>query len=179
MMDAVDTHEFWQIIDEARAHARGNLDAQVDTLHDKLSQLDVLEVVDFDRLLVQANHGLYTWPLWGAADLIFGSCGDDAFTDARSWIVSLGSDVYHQVLEDPQALADIDTDPDPDDLDVAEQWAGVAAQVYAGHTGRHLDEAYPERTPISLPDGEPLGTQLSDEPEDLAVHFPRLARRFG
>ena len=32
---------------------------------------------------------------------------------------------------------------------------------------------------ISLPDGEPEGTQLSDVPEDLAEHFPRLAQRFG
>jgi hypothetical protein len=178
-MDSVDEHEFWEIVDETRAEARGNLDAHVESLHARLSGLDVDEVVEFDRLLVEANHALYSWTLWGAADLLFGSCGDDAFTDARSWVVSLGSSTYHEALADPEALADIDVDVDPDDLTVAERWAGVPAEVYAGHTGRHLEEVYPDRVAISLPDGEPVGTQLSDEPEVLAEHFPRLAQRFG
>lgn len=175
----MDEHEFWQIVDETRAEAGANLDAQVDTLHARLSALEVQEVVEFDRLLVTANHALYSWTLWGAADLIFGSCGDDSFTDARSWVVSLGSQTYHEVLADPEALAEIDSDVDVEDLGVAERWAGVAGEVYAGHTGRHLHEVYPDEPVISLPDGEPEGTQLSDVPEDLAEHFPRLAHRFG
>jgi hypothetical protein len=174
----VDTQEFWRIIDETGVEAGGNLDAHVETLHTRLSFLDVHEVVEFDRMLVEANHALYSWTIWGAADLIFGSCGDDSFTDARSWVVSLGSHTYHQVLADPEALADIDVDVNPDDLGVAERWAGVPAEVYAGHSGRHLEHVYPDRAVASRPDGEPVGTQLSDEPEDLAEYFPRLARRF-
>lgn len=174
----MDTDEFWRIVDETRVEAGGNLDAHVETLHARLSALEVDAVVEFDRLLVDANHALYSWTLWGAVDLIFGSAGDDSFTDARSWVVSLGSRAYHEVLADPEALADIDSDVDADDLGVAERWAGVPAEVYAGVSGRHLEEVYPDRTAISLPEGEPVGNQLSDEPEDLAEHFPRLAQRF-
>lgn len=175
----MDEHEFWEIVDETRAEARGNLDAQAETLHERLSGLDVDEVVAFDRLLVEANHGLYSWTLWGAADLIFGSCGDDAFTDARSWVVSLGSSTYHEVLADPETLADIDGDVDPEDLGAAERWAAVAGEVYAGHTGRHPHEVHPDDPVIELPEGEPVGTQLSDSPDVLAEHFPRLAARFA
>lgn len=175
----MDAHQFWTIIDETRAEAGGTLDAQVETLHARLSELAVDQVVAFDEQLIEANHALYSWTLWGATDLIFGSGGDDAFTDARSWVVSLGSATYHRVLADVQALAEVSSDVEPEDLTVAERWAGVPAEVYAGHTGRHLEEVFPERTPISQPEGEPEGTQLSDDPDVLAEHFPRLAARFG
>lgn len=175
----MDPHLFWEIVDDTRAQAHGNLDAHVETLHARLRELGVDEVVQFDRLLVEANHALYSWPLWGATDLIFGSGGDDQFTDARTWVISLGSDLYHAVLNDVQALAELDADPDVEDLTVAEHWAGVPARVFAGVTGRDLSEAYPERVRIELPDGEPEGNQLSDVAEDLAEIFPRLGRRFG
>lgn len=175
----MDTYRFWEIVDETRALAHGNLHEHVETLHARLSQLAVEEVVEFDRLLVEANHELYSWTLWGATDLIFGSGGDDQFTDVRTWIVSLGSETYDAVRRDAQSLAELDTDPDVEDLTAAEQWAAVPARVFAGATGRDLSEAYPERVAVELPEGEPEGNQLSDVPEDLVEIFPRLGRRFG
>ena len=180
-MADVDAEQFWTIVDETRTRAHGHLDAQVEALHERLSGLDVGEVVEFDRQLVAANHALYSWRLWGAIDLMYGSQGDDGFTDARTWVITLGRTTYDEVLADPQALADVDVDVDAtgDDLGIAEQWAGVPAAVYAGATGRDLWEDHPERASVELPEGEPDGTQLSDVPEDLAEIFPRLAERFG
>ena len=69
--------------------------------------------------------------LWGAAQLINGSCSDDAFRDFRVWLVGRGRHAYESALKNPDTLADI-LDGDPVDgfgLDAA------ALRVYEAKTG--------------------------------------------
>ncbi|GAB2918433.1 hypothetical protein GCM10027047_14980 [Rhodococcus aerolatus] len=174
----MDEQRFWDLIDSSRAEAGGRLEEQAEALHTALSGLDPDDVARFDALLTEANHALYTWAHWGAADLVLGEVRDDTFTDVRSWVVAQGSEVFHAVVEDPDALADTDDDLTEDGALLAREWADTADAVHTGLTGHPLDAAAADRVLRHEPDDQPLGTQLSDEPEDLAVHFPRLAQRY-
>lgn len=174
----VDELQFWDLVDASRDEAGGRLEEQAEALHAALSARGPDEVAEFDRLLTEANHELYTWAHWGAADLVLGEVRDDTFTDVRSWVVAQGSETYRAVLEDPDALADTDDDLTEDGVALAREWADTADAVHAGLTGHALEVAVADRVLRHEPDDQPLGTQLSDEPADLVEHFPRLARRY-
>ena len=174
----MDEQQFWDIVDTSRIEADGRLDEQVETLHAQLSALGAEQVAAFDAMLTAANHALYTWDLWGAADLVLGAVADDTFTDVRSWVIAQGSRMYHRVADGADALADTDSDLTEDEVLEARTWADVADAVHTGQTGYSLGDALADRALRELPDEQPLGTQLSDEAADLAVHFPRLAARY-
>src|SRR5687767_14484267 len=52
----------------------------------------------------------YSSSLWGAAFVIMGGCSDDGFEYFRGWLISRGEDVYTQVLENPEYLAEYFTE---------------------------------------------------------------------
>jgi hypothetical protein len=47
----------------------------------------------------------YSWPLWGAAYVINGGCGDDSFSDFRASLISRGRTAFDRALNDPDSLA--------------------------------------------------------------------------
>ena len=98
---------FWSLIDHARAAAGGDPRRQVGTLEQALMQLTPDEVLGFDRHFCTLHARADTPGLWGAAQVIGGSCSDDGFADFRGWLIARGKRVYEQALADPDTLAGV------------------------------------------------------------------------
>ncbi|GAA0394295.1 DUF4240 domain-containing protein [Streptomyces luteireticuli] len=170
----MDETEFWEIVDETRAAAGGDVEDQADLLVERLMRLDPDRVLDFARHFEVRYNRAYLWDLWGAASVILGGASDDAFDYFRCWLIGQGREVFEGALHDPDRLAtlldDFDEEVDGDGEDL-----GFAA-----------DEAYEQLTGARMPDlalppapAEPQGTSF--DPEDDAVledRFPALWERF-
>jgi len=168
----MDTARFWAIVDESRADfdpelADGNMDAQVERLQELLGALSPNEVLEFQRELDLQMNAAYRWDLWGAAYIIEGGCSDDGFTDFRSWLISMGRDVYDAALRDPETLIDV-ANADGVEATSFEEFQYVPSQVYEEKAGQPMPD-----TDVTHPK-EPAGEQWSEEGDDLARRFPKL-----
>ncbi len=168
----MDIKRFWQIITDTRIGADadepdGNMDRQVERLRDILSKLPRNEVCDFDRHFAERMNEPYRWDLWAAAYIIEGGCSDDGFMDFRSWLISMGQDVYTKALQDPESLVESASDPT---IEVCsfEEFQYVAGEVY----GNELDH---EIEHLQDPAGEPW----EENDEVLLQMFPQLWAKFG
>lgn len=173
--------QFWELIDRSRStvdrssapNGDAFQDQQAEHLADLLRQLPPEEIVAFDLRFMEFRRLAYRWELWGAAYWAHGGCGDDSFTDFRSNLISLGRERYLQVLNNPDALAELINAPDVPYL-AGEGFQYIAGRVYEEKTGRDLPiDAYPRHT------GEPAGKRWDfDDEEEAARRFPRLYERF-
>ncbi|MBH1933544.1 DUF4240 domain-containing protein [Streptomyces sp. AV19] len=170
----MDETEFWEIVDETRAAAGGDVEDQADLLVERLMRLDPDGVLDFARHFEARYNRAYLWDLRGAASIILGGASDDSFDYFRCWLIGQGREVFEGALHDPDRLAtlldDFDEEADGDGEDL-----GYAA-----------DEAYEQLTGTQMPDlalppapAEPLGTPFDPEDDSvLADRFPALWERF-
>ncbi|OEJ27200.1 polymerase [Streptomyces agglomeratus] len=171
----MDETEFWEIIDHTREAAEGDPEDHADLLVDALLQLDPDSVLDFARHFEVRYNRAYRWDLWGAAAVLLGGAGDDAFDFFRCWLIGQGREVFEGALHGPDHLADL-LDEFDEEVDGDGEELGYAA-----------DEAYEQLTGAVAPDlgvpaqaPEPEGTPLDLEDEDaLAERYPRLWERFG
>jgi hypothetical protein len=171
----MDETEFWELIDSSREAAERDPEEQADLLVERLVRLDPESVLDFSRHFESRFNRAFTWELWGAAQVLLGTAGDDAFDFFRCWLIGQGREVFEGALHDPYALAGLLTDFD-DEIDGDGEELGYAA-----------DEAYEQLTGVVAPDlgiapqsAEPAGTPFDfDDDEALAQRFPRLWERFG
>ena len=158
----------WDIIEQVKQHCGGELAAACDSFREELDQLDdaalVRAVSEFDDAMRRA----YDYNLWGAAYLIHGGCGDDAFWDFRAGLIALGKRVYEAALRDPDSLAAVD--------EVEER------TLFEGF--QYIPSKLIEERGLSRPDrgghmpGTPTGQNWTDEAE-LETRYPRLAARFN
>lgn len=168
----MEEQRFWEIV-AASKPGKGGLERQTERLTKALSALELDEVVAFHEAFVEHNRRLYTRPHWNAADLIFGGCGDDHFTDFRSWVIAQGQDLYDSFLADPDSIAAAGR-IDDDEVGDAELFSYAASDVYEEATGEEIDEALPDVDivePFDAPPGEPL--EEADR-ETCQQQFPRL-----
>jgi hypothetical protein len=173
----VDERQFWRIVGASRWASMGSVERQAAVLEVILGRLPAEAVRDFHTQFVAANHRLYTWDLWGAAYVLFGGCGDDTFTDLRSWLVSRGSRVCRQVLAEPDLMARLGP-RDVEETSDAELLSYVAADVYERRTGRYLQQDAEGDLVLEDPDGAPRGEPFDERDlAALAARYPRLARR--
>jgi hypothetical protein len=163
----MDAAAFWQLIEESRENAGGDLDEQAADLTDLLSELPADEIVAFDRMFRQYLNDAYRWDLWGAAYIINGGCSDDGFEYFRCWLIAEGERVYLEALADPESLVGR---AEPDGQNEAESMQYAAADAYEVETGRKLTDLH--IVPPSEPAGEPW------EEDDLEARFPRLWAAF-
>lgn len=171
----MDETEFWELVDTAREEAEGDPEEQADLLVERLVRLDPETVLDFARHFESRYHRAYHWDLWGAAWVLLGGAGDDAFDSFRCWLIGQGREVFEGALHDPDALAVLLDDFD-EEVDGEGEELGYAA-----------DEAYELLTGTVAPDlelppppAEPEGAPLDFEDDAvLAERFPRLWERFG
>ncbi len=169
---------FWQIIAQSRADFDadleiGNMERQSDRFYDLLSQLKPKKIIAFDRIFHELLAESYRWDLWGAAYILSeGMCSEDSFDYFRSWLISMGQEVYEKALENPDSLVEFAGQPGVEDI-FFEEFANVAPEVYLEKTG----EIIPAPN-ISLPPA-PLGEQWQENPEDLNRRFPGLWAKFG
>ncbi|WP_326813129.1 DUF4240 domain-containing protein [Streptomyces scopuliridis] len=171
----MDETEFWEIVDSTREAAEGDPEDQADQLVERLLQLDPDSVLDFSRHFESRYNRAYRWDLWGAAAVLLGGVSDDAFDYFRCWLIGQGREIFEGALHEPDALAELLDEFDPD-IDGDGEELGYAA-----------DEAYEQLTGVVAPalgiasqPAEPEGTPLDFEDETaLAERFPRLSERFG
>jgi Protein of unknown function (DUF4240) len=171
----MDETEFWEIVDGAREDADDDPEEQADLLVERLTRLDPDSVVDFARHFETRFNRAYRWDLWGAADIMLGGADDDAFDFFRCWLIGRGRHVFEGALHEPDDLAELVREFDPD-VDGDAEDLGYAA-----------DEAYEQLTGVRLPGlglpeppAEPEGRYTDfEDPAAMEERFPKLWDRFG
>jgi hypothetical protein len=110
----MDLDTWWGVVERARAAVgeragdRNHADDPLpDAVTDELARASPAELVDWYVTYVQVTDGAYRYPLWSAAYLIEGGCGDDGFMDFRDGVVLQGREVFTRAVADPDSLADV------------------------------------------------------------------------
>jgi hypothetical protein len=160
---------FWNIIMTSFNEAAGEIDLQGKALAALLQKLPLQDIIAFQNRYRQLRGAAYTWPLWGAAYIINGGCGDDGFCYFRDWLIAQGPEVYAKALADPELLVNLDLDEDETE---AEGMAYVAESVFEERTGEDLPAEYVENYEIS-------GNEWKEEGDDLARMFPKLWEKYN
>jgi hypothetical protein len=177
----MDETRFWEVVDSSRRRAGQKkrrpqedfLSVHEHTLAEALRRLSPEEIVAFDERFWDYHRLAYRWDLWAAAYWLCGGCGDDGFIDFRSCLISLGKDRFFRVLEDPDALADIEGRPDVPYLQ-AEGFQYVASKVYRELTGKDMPQGRGGRGRF-----EPEGKRIDHDDEDeMRRRFPRLVAKY-
>jgi hypothetical protein len=170
-----DETEFWQLIDDTREAAQGDPVEQADLLVERLVGLSPDEVIDFARLFEARLARAYRWDLWGAADLLLGGAGDDAFDYFCCWLIGQGREVFEGALAEPDDLAELVADFDEEVDGDAEELGEAADRAHEQLTGMPLPG-------IGLPPraAEPSGRVFDfDDARIMEERFPRLWARYG
>ncbi|TQM85325.1 uncharacterized protein DUF4240 [Saccharothrix saharensis] len=106
--------DWWAVVERARtavgdrAGDRNHADDPLpDALTDELARLRPADIVDWEITFIRVTDSAYRQPLWLAAYLIEGGCGDDGFMDFRDGLILQGRDVFTRAVDDPDTLADV------------------------------------------------------------------------
>lgn len=142
------------------------MDKKCELLEVELRRLPLDELRSFHRHFDECEDRAYTWELWAAAYIIGGGCSDDAFSDFRSTLISMGRQTYELALADPQSLADMDYDSETAHYE-GYQYVPTAIERELG-TGQRLRYA-----PAPA---EPRGKPWDDD--KVAELFPKLAEKY-
>lgn len=191
-LSAMDIDTWWGLVERARDTAgdrADDRDAPDDplpgALTDVLAALEPGRIAEFAVTAVEVSRSAYRWPLWNAAHLIEGGCGDDGFTDFRDGLALLGRETFTRVVADPDALAGL-----PVVIRMARGergWIGyesLRAVVNAAHRRRTgetasldaaVEEALSERERPAGPAGESWD---AEDDEANRGRLPRLAALF-
>ncbi|MEZ0066586.1 radical SAM superfamily enzyme YgiQ (UPF0313 family) [Streptacidiphilus sp. MAP12-20] len=171
--DVMDETDFWLLIDDTRDASQGDPVEHADLLVERLVERTPDEVLDFARLFEARMARAWRTDLWGAADLLLGGAGEDAFEYFCAWLIGQGREVFEGALVDPDDLSVLLPDFDEDEDGDAEELG------YAG------DRAYEQLTGLHIPDlgrrtNDPLGAEFDfDDPRVMEQRFPRLWERYG
>ncbi|MEM9493817.1 MAG: DUF4240 domain-containing protein [Myxococcota bacterium] len=175
-MARMDLDQFWQHIARSRvgydpARAEGNMDAQLKALAAALEPLAAEELVAFRDHFEDCMDRAHSGDLWSAAYLLAGGCSDDGFADFRSWLISMGREVYKAALGEPDTLAGPAHAPGVEDVFFAEL-RHVAGEVYQQRMGQDMPDY------AGIRSAEPRSPG-SDDDSYLQQRFPDLwsARR--
>jgi hypothetical protein len=77
----MDETVFWAIIQRCHEAAAGEMGRKCDLIKTEMIAFSKKDAQAFARHFEQATDRAYCWPLWGAAHVINGGCGDDTFSD--------------------------------------------------------------------------------------------------
>ena len=163
----MDSDQFWQIVDAARAKAGDDIDGRVEALRVLLANEDVDNLQSFQNHYDEMIRRSYTWDLWGAAYIINGGCSDDGFRYFRDWLVSEGCVVFEKAVRSAESLAEI---PAPEFAE-NELFGYVAMELFEKKGGGELERDF--STEIAMPEGEEWAE------DDLPHRFPSLAKKYG
>jgi hypothetical protein len=172
----VNRHEFWAVIERARADAPDGADAVAARAVDLLAALPPAQIAAAAQPLWDLMADSYRGDLWAAAYLINGGASDDGFEYFRGWLITQGREVFERAVADPDSLADVpavqDAAAQDEELE-CEPALCIAQDAYLKATGQHVSSdaftiSYP---PISF------GWDLDDRARTRA-RLPRLAMFF-
>jgi hypothetical protein len=163
----MDEESFWEIVRRADDISRGNMDRKCDALRQQLSALSKDAALEFARLFDAMMDKAYCWPLWRAAYVINGGCGNDSFSDFRAWLISRGRQAFEGALSNPDGLADADFSE--------ADWFYEGYQYAVTEGVKAVVGDRPRRT-IPMP-SRPSGAEWQED----RVHglFPKLNAKFG
>ena len=187
----MDLDTWWGVIERARtavgerAGDRNSADDPLpDAVTEELAKLTPAEVVDWHVVHVQLTDTAYQYPLWGAAYLIEGGCGDDGFMDFRDGLLLQGRDVFTRAVADPDSLADL---PVVRRMAADKGWLGFESLSYLvrdayqrvrGET-ESLNEALATAIDNRTRPDEPAGPGWDGEDDaENRRHLPRLSALF-
>jgi hypothetical protein len=160
--------EFWNTVEKVHRASGGDMDKKCKLLEVGLRKLPLEEVRSFHDYFYECCDRAYNWPLWAAAYIIGGGCSDDAFSDFRATLVSMGRDTFERALANPEWLAGIDYDADDAHY---EGYQYVPTQVEKELSGGQM---FPRtRQHPAEPSGEPW-----DE-DRVAELYPKLATKYN
>jgi Protein of unknown function (DUF4240) len=163
----MDETAFWAIIRRCHEAAAGEMGRKCDLIKTEMIALSKKDAQAFARYFEQATDRAYCWPLWGAAYVINGGCGDDTFSDFRASLISRGRVAFEQALSDPESLADEDIDES--------SWFYEGFQ-YAVHDGIKANLGFRPARSTPYPDS-PSGTAWSEETVNIQSSLPRSGDR--
>lgn len=108
----MDINEWWGLVERARDAVGDRADDRdlpddplPGALTDVLASLEPERIAAFAATAVAVTRSAYRWPLWNAAYLIEGGCGDDGFMDFRDGLALLGRETFTRAVADPDTLA--------------------------------------------------------------------------
>lgn len=176
----MDDNTFWEIIDSSRQQAvvqerephRDLMDIHEKTLAAALEKLTPDEITGFNERFRHYHRLAYRWDLWGAIYWMEGGCSDDGFIDFRACLISLGKELFYQVLNDADSLADLYGRTDIPFM-MAEGFQYVADRVYEAKTGHGMpwDNIAPHPS-------EPAGAEWDfDDEEEMARRLPKVVAK--
>jgi hypothetical protein len=188
----VNLDAWWDIVERARAavgERAGDRNLPDDPLPPALTSvlatLSPATLVDWEVTHHAVIDSAYRWPLWNAAFLIEGGCGDDGFIDFRDGLVLQGRTVFDQAVADPDSLADLPVTR----LMATDEggWLGyesisyLVADAYRQVNGnlKGFDQAVTAALRELPRPAEPIGPSWDPEDDDEnRRHLPRLAELF-
>ena len=159
--------QFWNIVEKVHRASGGDMDKKCELLETELRALPLDEVVSFHRHFDECEDRAYTWELWAAAYIIGGGCSDDAFSDFRSTLISMGRQTFEQTLADPEFLVGIDYDAE------AAQYEGYQYVPTKVETELGGGKRFPR---YQAHPAEPAGVPWDEE--KVAELFPRLGEKY-
>jgi hypothetical protein len=160
----MDEDKFWDIVERANAVSAGDMDRKCDALRQQIAMLSKDAALEFAGLFDAMMDKAYCWPLWGAAYVIHGGCGDDTFSDFRASLISRGRQAFENALSDPETLAD----EDPANSD----WFYEGYQYAVTQAVKAVAGTRPHRR---MPD-QPTGAAWKED--EVYALFPKLAAKF-
>jgi hypothetical protein len=161
--------QFWNLIDRVHSASEGDMHEKCALLKNELQDQPVPEIVSFQAHFDEAMDTAYTWPVWGAAYIMNGGCGDDAFIDFRSTVISMGREIFESAVENPDSLADLNLELGEEFIYEGFQYVPmeVLEQVAPGQKFPRY-QAHP-KTPAGTPWEEHSVNHL----------FPRLSEKYA
>lgn len=163
--------EFWSLV--TRTEAAQSQESLAQALKQKLAELSNEELKAFDKIFGQQMRRSYLWSVWGAAYIITGCDSEYAFAEFRCFLISLGKEIYDDVVNQPDTLARLAAWPERDAYayPFVDEYDLIAGQLYEDRTGDELP---------FMPSGKatPAGKKFSTKPKDLKLQYPELSARF-
>ncbi|MFG2632268.1 DUF4240 domain-containing protein [Streptomyces sp. NPDC048473] len=172
----MDTTDFWNVIDDARARVTDPADAEavVERASALLAARPRDEIVAAQQLLWDLMAASYRAPLWAAAYTINGGCSDDGFDYFRGWLIAQGREVFERVVADPDTLAELPVigAAAPEGLEMeCEAMLGIAWDAHRAATGEDMPD---DSFTIDYPDLDPEWDFDFDDAERVALRLPKL-----
>ncbi|WP_110455735.1 DUF4240 domain-containing protein [Shewanella algidipiscicola] len=163
--------EFWQLV--TRSRPEQDQQSLADNLKQQLMSLTDEELAAFDKHFSQQMRRAYQWSIWGAAYIVTGCDSEYGFAEFRCFLISLGEEWFESVLQDPDALGNLQQWPEKDGYayPFIEEYDLIAGQIFEDRTGEELP---------FVPSGQatPQGKKFSHKKKQLKATYPRLSARF-
>ena len=169
----MDELQFWTIVQRAHDRSGGDMGRKCEAIRVAVAALSGAEALEFRRWFDSKMHAAYDYRRWGAAYVMHGGCGDDAFIDFRASLISRGRKAYETALADPDSLAGEYFD------DEAWYYEGYSYAITDGvEEAASESEILAARAKAPKWPAEPRGEPWAED-DALRALYPRLAEKFG